>query len=347
VVAVACVRVSRHWGRIGVESGSRILITGGTGFVGSHLLDTLSGQDAQIRVLVRPTSDTTHLASLGVEWVNDGLHDVDALTRAVQGMDTVFHLAAATRARTEAEYHRVNAEGTKALVKAVLAARPRPRRLVYLSSLAVSGPARNGVPVGPHEVPQPLTAYGRSKLVGELACVAGAGELEVVALRAPAVYGPRDRDLYHYFRLAATFGVFPVPAGPDRSIQFLHVSDLVEALIRAATLPDVAGVYHIAESRAYTWSQIVQLMANAVGRPVRPVRVPAWVVHAGALVSEFGAAATGGATIFNREKVREILAPGWLCETETAKQNLDFEARIALPEGLTKTAQWYRENGWL
>jgi nucleoside-diphosphate-sugar epimerase len=295
---------------------------------------------------VRRTSDITHLVKLGIERIEGELQDRAALARAVSGVDTVFHLAAATRARWGGEYWRVNAEGTHALVEAVLAARPRPRRLIYLSSLAAAGPANDGQPIGPHATPRPITAYGRSKLAGEQFCLAAAGALEVVVLRAPAVYGPRDRDLFLCFLLAAR-GVLPVPRGPERLLQFIHVSDLVEALIRAATMPNAAGIYHVAEPQSYAWGEMATWIAKALDRQVRAVRIPQWVVRVAAATSEFAATTVGRATIFNREKARELLAPGWLCETETAKRELGFEGRIPLPVGLSETAVWYREQGWL
>jgi nucleoside-diphosphate-sugar epimerase len=310
------------------------------------LLEALSSQGVQLRVLVRRTSDTTHLDNLSVERIEGGLNDQAALTRAVRGVETVFHLAAATRARSEREYHQANAEGTRVLLAAILAARPRPRRLIYLSSLAAAGPASNGQPIGPGDTPRPITAYGRSKLVGEQICFAAAKDLEVVTLRAPAVYGPRDRDLFLCFLLAAR-GILPIPSGPERLLQFIHVKDLTEALVCAAAVPHVGGIYHVAEPQPYAWSEITEWIAQAVGRQVRAVHIPQWVVHTAATLSELAAAIVGRATIFNREKALEVLAPGWLCETEAAKRDLGFEGRIPLPAGLTETASWYREQGWL
>jgi len=130
-------------------------------------------------------------------------------------------------------------------------------------------------------------------------------------------------------------------------LQFIHVNDLAEALIRAAAAAKAAGVYHVAEPQPYAWSELTGWIAKALGRQVRAVRVPQWVVHAAAAVNELAAATVGRATIFNREKAQEMLSPGWLCETEAAKRDLGFEGRIPLPIGLTRTAAWYREQGWL
>ena len=226
------------------------------------------------------------------------------------------------------------------------AAQPRPRRLIYLSALAAAGPARDGRPVEPRDEPHPITAYGRSKLVGEQACCAASDAFEVVMLRAPVVYGPREKDFFLLFRLAAR-GFLPLPAGPESVVQLVHVTDLVQAMLRAATMPEARGLYHVAESRSYGWSEIATCISRAVGRSVHMVRIPRFLVQMAATVSEGGAAAIGRTTIFNREKVKELLAPGWLCETTLAKQELGFEAQVPLATGCVETAAWYRQQTWL
>lgn len=323
-----------------------LLITGASGFVGSHVVEACEGTGLGLKALVRRPGDLVRLGAAGVTCVPGSLEDGAALSIAMRSVDVVLHLAAVTSARSQEEYERVNATGTRAVVEAMVAASPRPRRLVYLSSLAAAGPSVDGRPVTVDDPPRPLTAYGRSKLAGETICEDASGDLSVVILRAPAVYGPRDREIYRFFRFAKA-GLLPVPSGPARTLQLVHVADLARALVMAATHPGARGLYHIAEGRAYTWEEMAGMIATALGRRARRVRVPPWAMRGAAVLSETAAGAFGRSTLFNREKVRELLAPGWLCETARARNHFGFEAEIPLEEGLKQTAAWYRANGWL
>lgn len=294
---------------------------------------------------MRRTSNVAHLVEHGVERFEGGLDEEDTLARAVEDAGVVVHLAAVTRGSAK-ECERANAQGTRTLVNALLQAKSPPKRLVYLSSLAAVGPSVDGRPVSRGAPPHPLTAYGRSKLAGEEAVLSAGNGLEVVVIRAPAVYGPRDRDLYTYFRLAAR-GLLPVPSGPERPVQLIHAADLAEALVDAATVPMAAGIYHVADPSAYPWREVARMIAVAVGRSARLVSVPSPLVKAAGAANEWLARAVGRSTIFNRDKVRELLAPGWLCETDAARTELGFEPRFRLHEGLVETARWYRAYGWL
>ncbi len=323
-----------------------LLITGATGFVGSHVAQSVAGRVPTIRALVRPGGRANNLEQYGFQTVTGSLEDTASVSRAVEGADVVVHMAAATRAGSEAEFERVNAQGTRAVVNAIREARNPPRRLIYLSSLAAAGPARNGQPVQPNDVPAPLTAYGRTKLEGERICAELNSFCEVVVLRPPPVYGPRDRDLYEFFRLA-NWGLIVVPTGPPRLVQLVHAADLARAVALAATAIQARGVYHIAEPRAYLWDEVGRLIARAVDRRTRLVRVPAALIMAGGALTEAAGKLIGKPSIFSRDKAREVLAPGWLCETEAARNALGFQAEIPLDRGLMETAQWYRAHGWL
>jgi nucleoside-diphosphate-sugar epimerase len=329
-----------------VETPRRAVLTGATGFVGSHVAAAFIRGGWELRALVRSPERARAIADLGAQLVEGSLEDEDALRTACDDVDVVVHMAALTHARREAEYHAVNVEGTRRLIEAALAAPVPPRRFVYLSSLAAVGPAIDGRGVRADDPARPLTAYGRSKLAGENVSLSAADRMEVVILRAPAVYGPRDTDLFHFFRIARR-GMIPVPTGPARPLQMIHVEDLAQALVRAVSAPGVSGVYHVAEARAYDWEEVGHMVAGAVGRSARVIRVPAPLISGLAALSEAAAGAVGRSSIFNRDKAREMLAPGWLCDTDSARADLNFEAGIPLADGLRSTAQWYREQGWL
>jgi nucleoside-diphosphate-sugar epimerase len=328
-------------GSAGIET---VLVTGATGFIGSHVVDVAPHFRLRMRALVRKATDTARLKEAGFECVQGSLDDAAALADAASGVDAVLHLAAAKKGRTPAEYEQANIAGTQAVVRAMLAS--RARRLVYLSSLAAVGPPVNGRPVTRDDPPRPLTTYGRTKLAGEIACQAASDRLEIAILRAPGVYGPRDRDIYEFFRLAK-LGVLPLPAAAVGQLQMIHARDLARALLLAATSPGARGVYHVAEKRAYGWDEMARMVGVAVGRKVWVPRVPGFVLIAAASVSETISGLLGRSTIFNREKADELMVPAWLCETEMARRDFGFEAAIPLQEGFNETARWYRQHGWL
>lgn len=327
----------------GVE---RLLVTGASGFVGSHVVEVSSGYKFQLRALVRKQADAERLTAAGVECVQGALEDPVALRQAMAGVTAVLHLAAVTKARTPDEYQRANVGGTQAVIDAMLAAEPRPARLIYLSSLAAVGPPVDGRPVTRDDPPRPLTTYGRTKLAGEKVCEVAADRFQVAILRAPAVYGPRDRDVFEFFRLANR-GVVPLPKAATGRVQMIHVRDLARSLLLAATSSAARGVYHVAEAESYGWEEIARMVGSALGKRIWVPRIPSPVIVAAGTVSETIFGVMGKTTIFNREKAHELTVPGWLCETELARRDFGFRAHIPLQKGFNETANWYKLNGWL
>ncbi len=320
---------------------TEILITGATGFVGSHLVELLGRRGLRARALVRATSDTALIRHHGLECVPGDVTDSASLTEAVRGADVVMHLAGATRALTADEFFRVNAGGTRNLLAALGGG--DGRRVVLLSSLAAAGPAR-GREVRPGDEPRPLTAYGRSKVEAER-LVLGHPGISGVVLRPPAVYGPRDRDLLTFFKLAR-WGILPALGGADRRLQMVHATDVAEAVMAAAE-GSATGIFHIAEPTSYAWGEVLDRVARAVGRAGVRVRVPGAAVRAAAGVSELIGRMLRRPGIFDRDKASELLADAWLCETDAAFEAFGFRASVPLGEGLKETADWYTAHGWL
>lgn len=318
-------------------------VTGGTGFVGGHLVDLLRGHGHGVRCLARKRSQAARLFALGCELVEGGLDREDALGSLVAGCDTVFHVAGALAARSEAELLAVNRDGTARLARAARAA--GVRRLVYVSSVAVTGPAPRGTVLDESGAPHPVTPYGRSKEGGEDAVRESGVAFTIV--RPPAVYGPRDRQVLRLFRLARR-GLVPLLGDGRQELSLVHAADLAEALLAAATSARAEGhTYHAAHPDVVTQEQFVQEVARAVGRSVRTPRLPAGVVRAMLAITGMATRLTGRSTVLSPDKADEFLAPAWTCSSAALARDAGWQARITTSDGIAATARWYAAEGWL
>ena len=325
----------------------RVLVTGGQGFVGSHLCARLVAQGHSVRVLARPSSDLGNLAGIDVEVVRGDVTRPASLPPAVAGCDVIFHVAGALKGLREQDLFRVNADGTRNLLAAAAGVQSRPSRFVYVSSVAAAGPSPGGSSPRTEEMPlQPLTWYGHSKLAGENAVRATAG-LDWTIIRPPIVYGPRERDVLGYFRIARR-GILPVVGFSDRYYSLIYAEDLAEGLMRAAEAPAAVGqVYFLAGAEAISWVELGRLIASALGVAGRPLRLPEVVAVAVGRIADLFARARGRPEIFSSQKVIEMLAPAWVCSADKATRDFGWRASTPLPEALATTARWYREHGWL
>lgn len=317
----------------------RIAITGATGFVGSHLLERLNGEI--VACLARAPSAA--LARSGCRVVAGGIDDREAVDALVAGANIVFHVAGAISARSEAEFMSVNRDGTRLVADACR--RAGVERLVYVSSLAVTGPAQRGRPVDETTAAHPLTPYGRSKHAGEEAVRESGAPFTVV--RPPIVYGPRDRQTLRLFRMARR-GLAPQLGDGAQELSLVHAADLADALVAAATSPATAGrTYHAAHGDVVTQRALLQEIGRAVGRSPRLVAVPRFAVRAFLALSGAVARVSGRATVLDPAKGPELLAPAWTCAAGALARDAGWSARIPHAHGLRETAGWYAGAGWL
>jgi len=323
-----------------------ILVTGGSGFIGSHLVERLcSCGGERVRCLVRQKK-IRRKNDMGfppqAEAVFGELISSAGMEEALQGVDTVIHVAGVTKALTADDYYAGNLRATENLARAMAG---RAIRLVHVSSLAAAGPSPDGTPLGEDAAPHPLTHYGKSKLAAEQVV----RELipDAVIVRPPVVYGPRDIDVFQILK-SFTQGLAFQIAGGERWFSAIYVKDLVDGLITAARAPQAAGrTYFLANSKPVSWSELGQATARITGRKVRTLRVPGAIAYAAGWCAEMGAHLTGKPGIISREKVREAQCPYWTCDTRRAAEEIGFEARTPLDHGLAETLAWYREAGWL
>ena len=321
----------------------RALVTGATGFVGSHLIEALRRDNHDVAALVRTPGKAAALTALGVEQVRGHLGDRDALGRAAEGRDVVFHVAGLTAALDEAEYLHANRDGTRALIEA--AERAGAGRFVYVSSMAAAGPAPRGRPLTGDEPPAPVTAYGRSKLAGE--SVVRGSRLPWTIVRPPMVYGPRDREVLKVFQLAR-LGLGPVFGDGTQELSAVHASDLAGALVAVATPTAAIGAtYYACHPEIFTSAAFVRAVGQAAGKHVTVLRIPLAVGRLALAGTGAAARATGRVTILNADKANEFFQPAWTGDPAPLARDAGWAAAHDLASGLADTWRWYKSARWL
>jgi len=323
-----------------------VLVTGGHGFIGSHLCERLITAAHKVRVLARPTSDLSNLDGLDIEVVRGDLGCQGDLGQAVADADWVIHLAGALKGFSQEDLLRVNRDGTRRLTEACQAYAPRLSRFVLISSLAALGPSPGGVLPIPEDAPaRPLTWYGRSKLEAEE--VVRGSNLPWTIVRPPVVFGPRDRDLLSYFRIARR-GLLPIPGRKDRFYSLAFAPDLAEGILRVAEASAASGeVFHLTGPDVVTWSEFGRTIAAALGGRGHALHLPEFSVRVSGRLADLASRLRGRPNIFSSQKVIEMLAPAWVASPRKAQEVLGWTSPTPFSEALALTARWYREHGWL
>lgn len=299
-----------------------LAVTGGTGFVGSHLLRIAAERGIAVRALARRAQpEMAH-----VRWIEGALDRPESLAALVEGADAVIHVAGVINAPDRAGFEAGNVTGTAAMIDA--AARAGLRRFIHVSSLA----AREAE----------LSQYGRSKARSE-ALVAGSG-LDWTIVRPPAVYGPGDREMLELFRLAAR-GVVPLP--PAGRLSLIEVGDLGRLLLDLPAVRESFGAtYEPDDGIEPGWGHrdFARALGAAVGRRVLPLSMPARLLR---LASAIEGMTRGGKAKLTVDRVRYFCHPDWVVSAQARPPLGVWKPEVATPNGLAATADWYRKQGWL
>jgi nucleoside-diphosphate-sugar epimerase len=326
-----------------------ILLTGGSGFLGSHIADRLAASGIEIRALVRATSDIRHLSSLpGVELVRGRVEDLESLTAAVRGVRGIIHAAGLIKARRSDDFRRVNAVGTENLLEAVRIASPDMTRLVYVSSLTAVGPSTDGRPRPTGASPGPVTAYGRSKLSAEESVRGASGNMPTAVVRPSVVHGPRDRETLAFFQ-AVKLGILPLTGSPQSVLSMVYCTDCADACVRALDAEIESGLtFDLEDGQPETLETLVEHIEAALDRRVRiRIPIPESVLNLAALATEAFGFVARRPVMLTRDKVRELRAPHWVCDASAAQAALGWTPQVPFSEGARRSAAWYREAGWL
>ena len=321
----------------------KAFVTGGTGFVGTHLVGALRARGDDVTCLVRSPDRTRALGWEGVRMIPGDLTARAALVEGCAGADVVYHVAGRISARNLREYLAVNRDGTARVLEAASAS--PPGRFVHVSTLAVGGPTLPGRPIDETRAPEPVTDYGRSKLAAETLVRESGVPWTIV--RPPVVYGERDRETLRIFRLAQA-GWGPVIGDGTQELSVVYAGDLAGALIAAATATGTVGrVYYAAHPDVTTSAALVGAVGVAVGRRPRIVRLPDALARIALWTVGSLASLAGRATVLSADKANEFLAPAWTCRSDALTRDSGWRATMDLTAGLSRTAAWYRAEGWL
>ena len=323
------------------------LVTGASGFVGSHLVDLLLEKNFNVRALVRKTSSLKWLEGKNVEIHDCGFFDEEGLKKAVEGVDYVFHVAGVVRAKTPKEFYRGNVETTQNLINAILDVNPKLKRLLVVSSFAANGPAKDASGAKEDDEPHPISQYGKSKLEEEKLVKKYFDKLPVTIVRPPAVYGERETDIYLVFK-SFQKGLMTIVGFDEKLVSLVHAVDLATGIYLAATAYNSIGeTYYVGSEKFYTWDEVADAMAKAFGKNALRIRIPHFLVYVSGAISQFFSYFSKRPATFNFEKAREFVQKYQICDTSKAVKELGYRQNISLESGIKRTVDWYKEMNWL
>jgi nucleoside-diphosphate-sugar epimerase len=326
----------------------KVLLTGANGFVGSHIVDSLCARRIATAVLLRPASDPRFLAGRegDIEVRRGSLDDRPSLEAALRDITHVVHCAGCTKALRVEEFYEVNQGGTRRLVEAINRQEGRIRRLVHVSSVAAGRPATAENPAREGDAPNPVSAYGKSKLAGERE-VQEACRAEYVILRPAAVYGPRDTAFLPLFK-AVRAHLLPLIGGGRMELSFVQVRDLAEAAATCLSAAAAPGkIFNVASPEIATSRQFADQIAAQLPAWTLTVPVPAAALWPLCWAQDCVSRLTGKPAIVSRQKYPELSAAGWVCDPTRLREEIGFTCATGLAAGIAETLAWYRKQGWL
>ena len=327
----------------------KVLITGASGFVGGFLVEECLNRNFEVYAGIRATSSKAYLQDPRINFLNTNLNDTDSLAAQFKEhrFDYVIHNAGLTKAPKKEDYFKVNCQFTKNVIKALQQSH-LPEKFVYMSSLASYGPADNmpGECVEESDQPHPITSYGESKLASEK-FIAEQSDLPYMIFRPTAVYGPREQELFTFFKIVNK-GLETSIGNFEQKLSFIYVKDLATAVVDSCEAIVAQKAYFITDGKAYSSTQLGQFAKTHLGdKKTISIKIPVGIVRTIAGISEFVGNLRGISPMLNREKVRELESRNWQCNIKPLEQDLNFQPKYYLNEGLKETIEWYKEHKWL
>lgn len=330
----------------------KILITGASGFIGSYIVEEALRQGMETWAAVRKSSSRKYLQDKRIHFIELNLSSETDLLKELEGhdFDYIVHAAGVTKCLHHEDFFRVNTEGTKNLVHAILKLKIPIKRFVYLSSLSIFGAIKEKQPyqeITEGDIPRPNTAYGKSKLAAEKFLDSIGNNFPYIVLRPTGVYGPRERDYFLMAKSIKQHTDFSV-GFKRQDITFVYVLDVVQAVFLALDHGKDGRKYFLSDGEVYQSETFSNLIHEELGRPwwIR-VKAPVWVLRVVTFFGEYIGRMTGKISALNNDKYNILKQRNWRCDIEPAVDELGYHPQYDLEQGVHLSMKWYKENHWL
>jgi nucleoside-diphosphate-sugar epimerase len=328
--------------------GNKIVsfVTGANGFVGSHLVDYLLEQGHEVHAIVRSSSNLQWLDGKEVTLHACGLNSAEDLKVAFEGANYIYHIAGVVKALTKDGFMKGNVEMTRNVMEAA-AHISTIQRVLITSSMAATGYAEMGSDVDENSPLRPIEPYGDSKVAQEEVAKEYADRVPSTIVRPPGVYGPRDTEIFAFFK-AINNGVSAMMGFTPKEMSLIHVRDLVQGMYQAATNENSVGeVYFLGSLECYNWKQLGDYASEAMNKKTITIKIPHFVIFILGFFGQILESWFGMDVALNRDRAYRITRPSWYCNSNKAVKELGFQQTVPIEEGFKSTIDWYKEKGWL
>ena len=328
----------------------KILITGASGFIGSFIVEEAIKRGFETWAAIRKSSSKAYLQDEHIHFIELDFSSQEQLEEQLKGhaFDYVVHAAGATKCLHQEDFFRINTEGTQNFVKALLHLQMPLKRFIYISSLSIMGAIREQQPyeeIRESDEPKPNTAYGKSKLEAEKWLESQ--PIPYVILRPTGVYGPRERD--YFLQIQSIKNHMDFAVGFQRQdITFVYVTDVVQAIFLALEKGETGRKYFLSDGEVYQSATFSDLVHEELGRPwwIR-VTAPIWLLRIITCAGDWWGRKTGKMSALNNDKFNILRQRNWRCNIQPARDELGYDPKVKLAEGVRRSIQWYKENHWL
>lgn len=330
-----------------MQTSLKIVITGASGFIGSHLAEYMLGKGFEVHCIVRKSSNLKYLQNENFKFHTCGLENIDDLKAVFQGAKYIFHLAGTVSALKYEDYLHGNVTLTKNVLEAAKALDIKPDKILITSSLAVAGPTTKDKPLLESQGFNALVRYGKAKVAQEELAAEYFKDLNITIARPSPITGTREVEMFEFFKTINN-GIFPKVGFSEKYVGIIHITDLLDAFYKMViTEKTTSEAYFLTSEIVYSWSEIAAVSAKILNKKPFKLALPHFIILIAGFFSGLVGKIIGKPQTFDYEKAIEGIQEAWLGSVEKAKNDFGFEQKTSLIEGIQEAILWYKKEKWL